>query len=77
MFSAEKSIPRTHLTDFMLPVCLFLGCNPDYVLGWMFAWGAFSWEYKHVKKETEGDDTSLLQQSPLGLRDVVQLLSRV
>ena len=41
MFSAEKSIPRTHLTDFMLPVCLFLGCNPDYVAGLDVCLGSF------------------------------------
>lgn len=41
MFRAEKSITRTHLTDFMLPVCLFLGCNPDYVAGLDVCLGSF------------------------------------
>ena len=72
MFSAEKSIPRTHLTDFMLPVCLFLGCNPDYVAGLDVCLGAFLCEYKHVKKETEGDDKGCcsVAQSCLTLYDL-------
>ena len=41
MFRAEKSIPRTHLTDFMLPLCLFLGCNADYVAGLDVCLGSF------------------------------------
>lgn len=33
MFSAENSIPRTFLTNFMFSVCLSLAFNSDYVAG--------------------------------------------
>ena len=69
MFRAEKSIPRTHLTDFMLPVCLFLGCNPDCVAGLDVCLGSF---LLGVQMDMYLDMCKLL-----GLRDFVQLLSHV